>query len=165
MEKKMIKVLFVCLGNICRSPLAEGIFNKKVIQAGLSGYIQSDSAGTSGWHINEPPDVRTIETAGRHDIHLDHYGRKFIRRDLDDYDYIVAMDDENYNEVMSRKEGPENIRATVIKMLDFDKEQSGADVPDPYYGGKDGFEQVFSLLEESTGNLLNEIVRKYRIMK
>ena len=96
----MINVLFVCLGNICRSPLAEGVFNSLIEARGLSNKIQCDSAGTGGWHVGELPDGRTIDVAQRHGIELSHRGRKFSREDFKLFDYIVAMDHDNLQDIM-----------------------------------------------------------------
>jgi protein-tyrosine phosphatase len=95
----MVKVLFVCLGNICRSPLAEGIFKHRVREAGLEKKILVDSAGTSGWHIGDPPDPRSIDVARENGIKLDSFGRKAVREDFQNFDYIIAMDKENYTDL------------------------------------------------------------------
>jgi protein-tyrosine phosphatase len=154
-----IRVLFVCLGNICRSPLAEGVFAGLVRERGLDNRIACDSAGTSGWHIGDRPDPRTIETAEKHGLRLDHLGRKFVSGDFQRFDYILAMDRQNYADIRSvpgyREYDPERLKL----MRDYDDREPGGDVPDPYYGGMDGFEQVYGILHRSCGRLLDDIVR------
>ena len=153
----MIKVLFVCLGNICRSPLAEGIFKYKVSQANLEERIMVESAGTSGWHIGEHPDPRSIEVAQQNGISLDSYGRKAINEDFEEFDYIIAMDSSNYSDLHSLPGSSKNDAAELFLMRDFDDIVKGQDVPDPYYGGADGFQYVFELLDRSCQNLLSRI--------
>jgi len=156
----MVHVLFVCLGNICRSPLAEGIFKKLVSEAGLSSIIEVDSAGTSRWHIDEPPDTRSIQIAALNGIRLDHLGRQILKKDLDNFDYIFAMDKENLHEIL-RLQNPDHVhKARVMLMRDFDNQQSGADIPDPYYGGQNGFQLVFDMLEESLSNFLDYLIEE-----
>jgi protein-tyrosine phosphatase len=159
----MIKVLFVCLGNICRSPLAEGIFKKKVKDAGLDKFITIDSAGTSRWHIDEPPDNRSKEIAFRNGIELEHLGRQISHSDLSDFDYIIAMDADNYEDIMRIRETRGNGKAEILLMRDYDDQQSGADIPDPYYGGPNGFQLVFDLLDESLSNFLDKIRKEHRL--
>ncbi len=159
----MINVLFVCLGNICRSPLAEGIFKKLVHNQGLDKKIMCDSAGTSGWHIGDLPDPRTEDVAENHGIHLDHLGRKFILEDFNRFDYIIAMDRNNFADIRlvlgSEKFDPKKLRM----MRDFDDLGKGEDVPDPYYGGADGFEYVYQVLQRSCANLLDQIVKENKL--
>lgn len=157
----MIGVLFVCLGNICRSPLAEGIFIKKVEEAGLKELIHVDSAGTSRWHIDEPPDQRSAQIARQHGIVLDHLGRQISPRDMDDFDYIIAMDADNYEDILRVRENHLDGKAEIVLMRDFDDQRSGADVPDPYYGGQNGFQLVYDLLDESLSNFLDKIIKEH----
>jgi protein-tyrosine phosphatase len=157
----MIGVLFVCLGNICRSPLAEGIFKKKVEEAGLGKLITIDSAGTSHWHVNEPPDRRSSDIARNNGINLNHYGRQISKRDLDDFNYIIAMDVDNFDDIERLKETYGYGKAEIFLMRDFDGQQSGADIPDPYYGGSNGFQLVFDLLDESLSNFLDKIINDH----
>jgi protein-tyrosine phosphatase len=161
----MIRVLFVCLGNICRSPLAEGIFKKLVNEAGLESVIESDSAGTSRWHIDEPPDTRSIQIAARNNIRLDHLGKQVLRVDLNNFDYILAMDTDNLENILKLEVPGQEYRAKVMLMREFDEERSGADIPDPYYGGENGFQHVFDLLEESLGNFLVFLIREHGLRK
>ncbi len=159
----MVHVLFVCLGNICRSPLAEGIFKKLVWEAGLSSSVVVDSAGTSRWHIDEPPDTRSIQIAANNDIQLDHLGRQINKNDLDKFDYILAMDNENLKEILRLQNTGQFYKARVMLMRDFDNQQSGTDIPDPYYGGQNGFQLVYDMLEESLSNFLDFLIDEYRL--
>jgi len=159
----MVNVLFVCLGNICRSPLAEGIFKKLVRNAGLDSFIFSDSAGTSRWHIDEPPDLRSIQIAEKNGVQLDHLGRQVTTEDLEKFDYILAMDNENYEEIVRLKDDGVFQKARIRLMRDYDKQQTGADIPDPYYGGPDGFQIVYDMLEESLSNFLGSIVKEHKL--
>ena len=153
MEKT--RVLFVCLGNICRSPLAEGIFSKKVEEAGLSHRFVIDSCGTSAFHIGEQPDPRTRANARDNGVLLDHQARQFLADDFDRFDYILPMDASNLRNVRSLE--PATYQAKVTMMRDYDREGRGMDVPDPYYGGSRGFQNVFDILERSTEELLETI--------
>ncbi len=159
----MIKVLFVCLGNICRSPLAEGVFKHLVSYEGLEDKIFVDSAGTSGWHIGEPPDPRSIEVAMENGIDLNSYGRKAISLDFEEFDYIIAMDGNNYSDLKNRSGSSVEGAAKLYLMRDFDDIGKGQDVPDPYYGGDDGFSYVFELLDRSCRNLLEEIREEHKV--
>lgn len=156
-----MKVLFVCLGNICRSPLAEGIFKHLVEKGDLSDKIGVESAGTSGWHIGEPPDPRSIDVARENGILLDSYGRKAVSNDFDEFDYIIAMDRNNFHDMKSLPGSRKAGAAKLYLMRDFDDIGLGQDVPDPYYGGEDGFTLVFELLERSCINLLEEIKKNH----
>lgn len=157
-----IRVLFVCLGNICRSPMAEGVFRRLVQDRGLEGKIDCDSAGTSGWHIGEGPDPRTVETAARHGLELDHRGRKFTSADFGDFDYILAMDRQNYRDIQS-VQGCRQYKGSLSLMRDYDEQSPGSDVPDPYYGGLDGFERMYDTLLRSCGGLLDEIISNKKL--
>jgi len=159
----MIKVLFVCLGNICRSPLAEGIFKHQVKMAGLEKKIIIDSAGTSGWHIGESPDPRSIDIAKKNGIILDSFGRKAVAEDFSEFDYILAMDRDNFRDLKNLNHFRANSKAKLVLMRDFDHLEKGADVPDPYYGGNDGFRKVFEMLDRSCANLLDEIVATHKL--
>lgn len=156
----MIKVLFVCLGNICRSPLAEGIMKHKIKRAGLEDKIAVASAGTSGWHIGEAADPRSADIALQHGIVLDSYGRKAVAGDFMDYDYILAMDQDNYASL--KQLASRGAKAALYLMRHYDDIGTGQDVPDPYYGGEDGFQNVYELLDRSCENLLQEIMGKHK---
>jgi len=159
---KMVKVLFVCLGNICRSPMAEGLFKKHVEEKGLSEMIHIDSAGTSNYHIGKQPDSRMCKTALKRGITLDHKGRQLGVSDLDEYDYILAMDQYNFRDIRSLDKDSQ-IKASVIMMRDYDSEKSQIDVPDPYYGGEEGFTEVYDILDRCTRNFLKFLCEKHRL--
>lgn len=152
-----IKVLFVCLGNICRSPLAEGLFRHWVQEKALSSYFEIDSCGTAAYHIGEHPDARSVANAARNGLHYDHLGRQFEPQDFMHFDYILPMDDSNYEDIMALS--PVSPKAKVLKMRHFDKEAPDEDVPDPYHGGEKGFQEVFDMLKRSTAALLEYICK------
>ncbi len=154
----MVKVLFVCLGNICRSPLAEGSFRKLVETEGLAGRILADSAGTGGWHVGEPPDKRAREAAARRGIDLEGLrARRVEPGDFDAFDYVLAMDRDNYRILNEAR--PAGAKARPRLFLDFAPELGLSEVPDPYYGGDDGFERVLDMVEAGARGLLAEIRR------
>ncbi|MEM9339074.1 MAG: low molecular weight protein-tyrosine-phosphatase [Bacteroidota bacterium] len=156
----MIKVLFVCLGNICRSPLAEAIFNHKINQKGLKSAVIADSSGTSNYHIGEAPDPRTIEIAEKNNIKIHHFGQQFKKKHADEFDYLVAMDASN-RQNMIREIGSEP--DFLYQMRTFDDIGKGGDVPDPYYGGADGFQKMYEILDRSCENLLQFIIKKHHL--
>lgn len=139
------KVLMVCLGNICRSPLAEGILQAKLPQE----HFLVDSAGTGNWHAGELPDPRSIEIAKKYGIDLTtQRARQFKKSDFSTFDYIYVMDQSNYNNVIQLAETQED-KEKVRLLLDVIDATKKAEVPDPYYGGPDGFEHVFQLIDEA----------------
>jgi protein-tyrosine phosphatase len=154
----MTRVLFVCMGNICRSPTAEGVFRRLVRDEGLEDQIEIDSAGTGGWHVGEPPDARATEAARRRGIDLGGAARQFSPGDFDRYDLILAMDEENRRELL-RAAPDEDARAKVRLFREFDPASNGGDldVPDPYFGGEQGFEHVLDLVDAAARGLLDEI--------
>ncbi len=155
MEKK--KVLFVCLGNICRSPSAEAVFTGIVKKEGLAGKFEIDSAGTSGWHAGEPADRRMQGHALKRGYDLTSISRKFNpASDFDHFDLIIGMDDENINALKSMARNSDDT-AKIHKMTDFVREWNYNEVPDPYYGGEEGFELVLDLLEDSCEGLLENL--------
>lgn len=159
----MIKVLFVCLGNICRSPLAEAIFNDKVKKLGIGPYFKSDSAGTSDYHIGELPDERTIKCAQVNNIKINHRGRQVNRVDFREFDYILAMDHQNLQNLnlMKSKYGFEQKEIFLIR--DFVEGSQGKPVPDPYYGGEEGFHEIYRILDEAIDHFLNTIQERHQI--
>ena len=130
---------------------------------GLSDKIQCNSAGTGGWHIGELPDGRTIDVAEKHGIELSHRGRKFSREDFKTFDYIVAMDHDNFQDIMSLKRGDQLETAELLLMREFDDLGKGQAVPDPYYGGGDGFENIYKILDRSCRNFLEHIIREHNL--
>jgi protein-tyrosine phosphatase len=159
----MIKVLFVCLGNICRSPMAEGIFRQMLKEQGLAELVECDSAGTSGEHSGHPPDPRAIQTALNHDIILDHRARQFRPSDFEKYDYIVAMDLINQADILQQKYRSVSPKAQILLMRKFDHVSENISVPDPYLWDLDKFEEVYEILERSLKNFLAAIKDEYRI--
>lgn len=155
MEKK--KVLFVCLGNICRSPSAEAVFTGLVRKEGLENKFEIDSAGTGRWHVGEPADRRMQSHAVKRGYELTSISRAFEPDiDFDYFDIIVGMDDENVRTLRSWARNGED-KAKIYKMTDFRKEWNYTEVPDPYYGGEEGFELVLDLLEDSCEGLLEKL--------
>lgn len=150
------KILFVCLGNICRSPAAENIMNHLVEQAGLTGQIVCDSAGTSSYHIGSPPDRRMTAAAIRRGIPMRGAARQFTRADFDQFDLILAMDRENYTDIRSL-DPTGNYADKVRLMCEFCTRHSTQEVPDPYYGGSDGFDRVLDLLLDACEGLLKSL--------
>jgi protein-tyrosine phosphatase len=154
-----VKVLFVCMGNICRSPTAQGVFEALVEEAQLTGRIQIDSAGTHAYHVGNPPDPRASEAASRRGIDL---GRQRARRveaaDFESFDYVVAMDRSNLDDLQAIC--PDAQRDKLCLLLDFARHLSHQEVPDPYYGGAQGFERVLDLVEEGARGLLDDIRRR-----
>ena len=143
----MKKVLFVCLGNICRSPLAQGLFEQILDENNLTKVVSCDSAGTAAYHVGKAPDSRSIAVAKQHGIKLNHRARQFSEKDFSDFDYIIAMDESNLLDIKSLENKQVDSSYSLHKMRDFDKLQKGADVPDPYYGGEDGFLEVYKMLK------------------
>lgn len=160
MDSGPVRIIFVCLGNICRSPLAASVFRRQVARAGLSDSFHVDSAGISDYHAGEPPDPRMKETAARHGVAVTGRARQVRLADVQDADYVIAMDRENRADLHALADGA---AATPVQLLRaYDPEAFGeSDVPDPYYGGPGGFEQVYEMVERSCSALLHHI-RKER---
>ncbi|APZ47837.1 protein-tyrosine-phosphatase [Polaribacter reichenbachii] len=149
----MIKVLMVCLGNICRSPLAEGILQSKI----NSDTIFVDSAGTGAYHIGNLPDERSIEVAGKYGINITNQrARKFIVEDFDNFDFIYPMDESNYQNILALARNKED-ENKVQMILNEVYPNENASVPDPYYGGKEGFENVYKMLDEACEIIANKL--------
>jgi protein-tyrosine phosphatase len=157
-DKAKFSILFVCMGNICRSPTAEGVFRHHVREAGLDAAIHSDSAGTHAYHVGEPADRRAQAAATRRGFSLEGIrARKVADDDFHFFDYILAMDEDN---LMALKEqAPQESRSQVRLFLEFAESRPENEVPDPYYGGAAGFERVLDLVEEASQGLL-ETLRK-----
>jgi len=150
------RVLFVCTGNICRSPTAEGVFRSLVAARGLSDLIEADSAGTGAWHVGEPPDIRAQETARRRGIEIGGLRARTVDpADFSLFDLLVAMDRGHFR-ALSGTSPPENAHRVRL-FMDFAPDSGVLDVPDPYYGGGDGFERVFDLIEAAATGLLADI--------
>ncbi|WP_207061098.1 low molecular weight protein-tyrosine-phosphatase [Motiliproteus sp. SC1-56] len=153
---KALSVLFVCLGNICRSPTAHGVFLRLIEEAGLEGRVAVDSAGTAAYHIGKAPDPRTREAAVRRGYDLSALrARQVEPEDFQRFDYILAMDNSNLADL--RDLAPAGGRARVQLFLEFAGSGAPSEVPDPYYGGADGFDQVLDLVEGAARGLLVEI--------
>jgi protein-tyrosine phosphatase len=155
-ELEKVGVLFVCMGNICRSPTAHGVFRKLVVEHGLSHRIEIDSAGTHAYHVGEPPDRRARETALERGIDIgDLRARLAARGDFEVFDYVLAMDQDNYRS-LSRL-CPAGMQSKLRLFMDFAPDLGIRDVPDPYYGGQRGFDQVFDLVEAAARGLLDDL--------
>ena len=156
----MVRVLFVCLGNICRSPTAEGVFRKLVQEENLEHLFEIDSAGTHAYHIGEPPDERAQAACARRGVDISGLrGRKATAADIRKFDYILAMDRENYENLLEiSTAGYEN---RVRLFMEFAPDRPEEEVPDPYFGGASGFDRVLDMIEEAARGLLAEIRRTH----
>jgi protein-tyrosine phosphatase len=157
-DKSQFNILFVCMGNICRSPTAEGVFRHHVREAGLHDAIQTDSAGTHAYHVGEPADRRAQAAASRRGFSLEGISaRRVTDEDFESFDYILAMDEDNLMTLKDR--APGELHGKVRLFLEFAESRHENEVPDPYYGGSAGFERVLDLVEEASQGLL-ETLRK-----
>lgn len=158
----MVRVLFVCLGNICRSPTAEGVFRHVVERAGLLDQIEIDSAGTHAYHIGDPPDARSQEAARRRGIELGGLrGRKATPEDIERFDYILAMDEENLSNL--RAICPAGLDEKIRLFLEFAPNRPEREVPDPYFGGESGFERVLDMIDEASHGLLKHLRQRHSL--
>ena len=153
------KVLFVCLGNICRSPAAEGIFQKKIKDRGLEKSFVVDSAGTGGWHVGNLADSRMRKAASARGINLESRSRQIKKIDLYDFDVILVMDKDNLEAVELLVSDDLDLLNSKIKLiLSYSKKTNLNEVPDPYYGGKNGFDKVLDLLNDAIDGLLESLI-------
>lgn len=155
-DNPTVSVLFVCMGNICRSPTAEGVFRHKVVDAGLEDKIHIDSAGTIAYHIGHPPDQRAQKAALKRGIDLStQRARKVTSDDFEEFDFVIAMDSDNHYELEAIC--PSGHEDRLHMFLKFAQNRSETDVPDPYYGGGNGFETVLNLIEDASDGLLKHL--------
>lgn len=156
----MVNVLFVCLGNICRSPTAEGVFRTHVAQAGYADRITCDSAGTSDWHIGNPPHIPAIRASARRGYDLSTLrARQVVPADFEHFDMIIAMDRSNHDNLC--ESAPAGFENRLHMMMSFAPTTGFHEVPDPYYGGGEDFERVLDLLEVASRGLLDDIVAEH----
>ncbi len=153
-----VRVLFVCLGNICRSPLAEGVFRHLARGRGVADRFTVDSAGTSGYHRGAPPDRRSAEVARGRGVEVTGKSRPLLPADLRAFDYVIAMDSENLSEIEALA-SVAGASARIHRLREWDPRGEG-DVPDPYYGGPRGFEEVHDMVERSCAALLEHLLRE-----
>jgi len=158
-KESPFKIVFVCLGNICRSPTAEGIFQHLVNERELDPYFYVDSAGTSAYHIGEPANSKSQKLANEHGVELRSRARQFEKNDLEEFDLIVAMDRENLANIKSL-DGSKDYEEKIVLLRDFDPNPGDGEVPDPYFGGMDGFKNVFDIVKRSCKALLDELEEK-----
>lgn len=159
-ESNPVRILFVCMGNICRSPTAHGVFRRLVIDEGLSHRIEIDSAGTHAYHIGEPPDRRARDTARMRGIDIGDLRARLTKPDdFVHFHYVLAMDRDNYENLA--RLCPNGMEDRLRLFMDFAPELGIREVPDPYYGGQRGFEQVFDMVESAARGLLLDIRNRY----
>lgn len=161
-SEKTVKVLFVCMGNICRSPSAEAVMNVYVKHNNLSDAIVCDSAGTLSYHAGEPADARMQTHAIKRAYNLSSISRKLEQADFDTFDYIIGMDDDNMLNIQPYINSKEH-EAKLSKMTDYCNNENPGSVPDPYYGGAAGFEQVLDILEDACQGLLDTIINEHKL--
>ena len=158
----MVKVLFVCLGNICRSPTAEGVFTALIDREGLTDLVSVDSAGTGDWHVGNQPDRRAQAAAKARGYDLSmQRARQIKEMDFWDFDYVIAMDSQNHSDLSMM--APTNAQDRIRMFLSFAPKEGITDVPDPYYGGANGFDHVLDLVEAASLGLLQEIRKRHCI--
>ena len=154
-----IKVLFVCMGNICRSPTAEGVFNRVIADKSASDRFLVDSAGTHAYHVGEPSDSRSKQTAKKRGVDLSNIrARKVASSDFEYFDHVLAMDADNYDMLLAAS--PDEYQHKIELFLDYAPNSKEQDVPDPYYGGANGFEHVFDLVEEASQGFYQSVMKE-----
>ena len=151
------KILVVCLGNICRSPTAEAVLRRAIEDAGLRDRVVVDSAGTGDWHIGSPPDPRMTEAAARAGITLGGVAQQVVADQLAEHDIILAMDRHNLFDLRALAAGDERLLSRIHLLRDFEPGASGRDVPDPYYGGEDGFGEVVDIITRAAEGVLDHV--------
>ena len=149
-----MKILFVCLGNICRSPLAEAIFNSKINQHGLAASFYADSCATGRYNIGDSPDPRTIRTAFKNKVPIEHTARQITRNDLHEFDLILAMDDHNQRDILRLCEPHQSAKIKLLRSYD---PQGEGEVPDPYYGQEKDFDEVFAMLDRTIEKMVKDL--------
>ncbi len=161
MAEEKIRILFVCLGNICRSPTVEGVFRARAERAGWGALFEVDSAGTAAYHVGEPPDRRSQQHAQARGYNLSALrARQVAPIDFERFDYVLTMDRRNLREMEGIQRFARNPKATLALLLDYHPERQGQEVPDPYYGTDDGFETVLDLAESASDELLKVLLKK-----
>ena len=159
---KKIGVMFVCLGNICRSPLAEAIFNSKIEKHKLSSFFNVESSGTADYHVGEEPDKRTIAVSREHNVPINHFAQQLKTSHFKQFDYLIVMDESNRSntlEIASSSSGYE-----LFMMREFDSIDKGSAVIDPWFGDIEGFEECFQTLDRSCDGFLHFLVEKHKLL-
>lgn len=160
MGKKKVKILFVCLGNICRSPLAEAIFKHKIRERGLENQVEVNSCGTANYHVGHTPDPRTIKNALKNGVVIDHLGRQLCDQDLEEYDFIVAMDKRNQANILKLRTANDHSHKIRL-MRSYDLNPAGEEVPDPYYSDEAEFQNVFDILSHSVDSFIQFLEKEH----
>ena len=156
----MVRILFVCLGNICRSPMAEGIFRQLIEREGLMAVVEIDSAGTHAYHVGEPPDGRAQAAAAKRGADISRLrGRRASAEDIRQFDYVLAMDRENYDNLLAIC--PAGMAQKIRLFLEFAPNRTHKDVPDPYFGNHSGFDRVLDMIEEAAAGLVDHLRRQH----
>lgn len=154
------RILFVCLGNICRSPLAEAIFKHKIRAKKIAHLVEADSCGTANYHVGDTPDPRTIKNALKNGVVIDHLGRQLSARDLEAYDFILAMDRSNHTNILRLSNATDHAHKIRL-MRSYDINPSDDEVPDPYYGDEAGFQNVFEILSHSIDSFIEFLEKEH----
>jgi len=158
---RAVRVLFVCLGNICRSPMATGLFRYMVERAGCQEWIEVASAGTHDYNVGQPPDARAVTVLARRGIDIgDLRGRQIMPHDIEAFDYVIAMDRENYANLLVIC--PQGLEHKIRLLMEYAPHRPEREIPDPYFGGDSGFDRVLDMLEEAVAGLLEDIRRHDR---